>query len=391
MQTPTHIELYTPNYRQRLATLPGTAFNRLEYALVENDEGALTLIIPPIVPFDYFKQDGIIEVWRSWVGGAPYLEGNTAFLIDEAYYEDRGATGIQIIVKAHSANTILARRHNLYYAGSAQTKITADPIDDGMKQIVRDNFLSITSRLNERPGTIYDANAEGPIGYMTVAADAGLLPTTSRSFSWRNVLDLLKELAAESTTRGTYAAFAMVRNDTADGFEFRTYANHSGTDRRAGGPNPLIVSPEFNTVKDARIVRNWRESFNLVCVGGSGEADDRIIGFSVATPGTPAYDSLFAGPFSRREKFAEADAFEGAEADAIADSILSQSLARVRFEGVIQQTADVQYGRDYAIGTLLTAQMLGISFDCRVMSVRVVVDQQNGEQVTANISQDMTL
>lgn len=378
MASRVHVRIYTNDWRTLLVEL--TTFNALDWVLNENDEGAMTLVIPPVIPFSYFGQDTIIEIWRSIDGGPLKLEGDTIWLVDDIIWKVDGAEEL-LTISAHDAKTILARRYHLFYAGTSDARYTG-PADDAMKSVVSKNMTSAA----DPDRYIYTDSIVGITGRITVDANTGALPVIDRAFAWRQLLDLMKEISAEATAGGTWGGFTFVADPATQTLRFVTFAGSSGVDRRMGGPSPLLLSPDAGSLVDVSLRYNWRESWNVSIAAGQGEGKARIL--SQAQNVGPAYQS----PFSWREHFFDATNSANlteVESAALADMRLGEP--KLHFEATIQDTQSVRYGRDYGLGWIVSAQSKGLTFDCRVIQVHVSIDQAGGERVAARISQDVTL
>lgn len=357
------------------------SFSKLEYVLNENAVGALTLEMPPVVPWEWFRRDTQIEVWR-----APdrrqlgmQLETATLWLVDYAAL-DVGANDL-VRITASDAMTILDRRIVAYYAGSPQSQKN-DQYDDMMKAIVRENFGSlatITSR-DINGGTAFGLGAP-----FNVIADYGQMQSGTKAFAWRNALTVLQEIADASAQTGLiddYLGFRLAFDPGGGRLSFHTFKKSLGSDRRVSGNNPLILSPDMGSLTDVTLANDWRGTKSVVWVAGPGEGSARLVSYRVDNA---TYND---GPFSWNEAFV--DARNVGDTAGIAD-LDNEALAELRllrprrtFTAKVSETDQVRYGIDYALGTLVTAQAKGVSFDCRVKQVHVVVDAA-GEHIESAI------
>lgn len=379
MTTRYEITIYDPSRRQLLARLRD--FTSLDYVLNENAAGGMTLTLPPVVPFDFFVADTQLEIWRYPDGQHPVLEGGTQWFVQKATLNYGVEQGYQI--DAVDAMALLERRFVMYYAGSNQSTAT-DNIDDIMKRVVRENFqpagFPITGRVIAPVG--WSAS-----GLVAVEADKGELPSITKGFAWRRISDLLTDLAAESLAAGTYVAYRFRQIDATSGvFSFRTYPGSFGADRRAvlgvGGSvvRGKILTPESNTLIEAKIERDYSGMLTAVVAGGQGEGAGRILGGAVVDVLTP---------WGYREQFIDkTDTGVIAELNNYAAGQLALARPKLRFSGRVNETPNNRYGVDYGLGWLLTARVANVVSDCRVTQVHVNIAQSTGEVIEARIASE---
>ena len=374
MATEYEIRLLTPT-GVPLITVP--QYTSLQYALAENDIGALTLVMPPVVPLDWIQRDTRIEIWRSIDGEAAYLEGSggdgTQWFIRRR--ERTVASGETLItLTAYDAKHLLKRRIINFAAGSAQSTKTGN-IDNIMKAVVRENFGSGAS------GTGRDISA-----YLSVQADTSLLPSLTASFAWSNVLTALVELCEESLANQYPAFFDVVKSGT--GLEFRTYFDVRGVYRGMGaGAAALFVGADYGTLSNTRLMDDWVSEITYVRVAGTGEGSNRITRESTDAP------RIGESPFNRIEEFMDArnaddtSAQYGNMLQTEAIRAVIEGRPRQRLTGTILDVPPARYGRDYRHGDIVAAVDGDVVRDARVSAVKVTVDA-NGERVEAQVSSE---
>ena len=100
---------------------------------------------------------------------------------------------------------------------------------------------------------------------------------------------------------------------------------------------------------------------------------------------------VLASPWGRREMFYNASSSdESASIQDDADAQLWAARPRLSFSGAIQETPTFRYGVEFSLGTLLTADTRGFSFDCRLSSIHVTLNNdgmggRNGKVVVADL------
>lgn len=234
------------------------------------------------IPFkDYnvspiFLPDRRVEVWRSPGHGHPLRREGSFFLRKFNVYT-RESDNLEIIeFFGRSPLDILRRQAVTSTTASVYSK--TDQIDDMMKAIVTDNFITT-------PQT-------APVGELTVDGNEALGPSISHSFFGKNVLDILKDLKDISFSMNrTLSTDRRIFFDVVEGaplsgggfgYIFRTYADLRGVDRTINGP---IFSVENGNIKDPSYYEDYLDSatlasvlnFDLPASNGSATSPDRYL------------------------------------------------------------------------------------------------------------------
>lgn len=342
----------------------------LEYSMAVNDIGACKLVLPGDYDYALFGPDNIVEVWRQPDGGALHLE--RAYLIRRRVRKT-DANGLPSIeVTGYDGNELLKRRIVAYYSGSAQASQT-DQADDMCKVIVRQNMgASVTDTARDWDSTLF-----------TVAADLAAGPSISKSFAWRNVLNVLQDIAEASRTAGTRLYWDVVPLGSAK-FEFRTFTGQRGIDHSyPDGQGVVLVGMEYGNLADAELDEDWSEEATYVYGEGQGEGANR-------TQQT-AEDTIRSGRsvWGRREVLADArDQSASAGVLARARQRLDEGRPTIRFKGRIVDTEQSKYGLHWHWGDKLTGIYEGQKYDAMVRTVRVSVDENGRETVDARLEAD---
>ena len=327
-----------------------TDFALLEYGRAKNEIGVLDMALPanamPVLPI----VDGRLEVYRKVGAGAFYLDGETQWLIRKFWYSGH-PNNPTLNIQAFDMMTLLDRRYVEYPADTTYTSKT-DFTDDMMKDIADENAgaAALVATRNMAP-------------YLSIQADLGLAPATTKAFSWRKMFPLLQELAEISLENGTWLGFDVVKvSDTES--QFRTYANYRGNDVSAS----VTVSPENGALVDAVLMYDYSGEITEVTAGGRGEGVDRVT--------VPVTDPvrLARSPLNRIEKAIDARQTESTAALlAEAEAELKAGRPKIILEGQINDTDDLKFGVHYNYGDIITAQYMGIVIPCHVdmYSIRV--------------------
>jgi hypothetical protein len=340
------------------------AFTSLEYVRTENTIGSMILTIPrQLMRYEDFAVGQLFEIWREKHGSLELQNDTAYFLQDWQFYTDReGREYIQLF--ATDANWLLDTAIVWAYAGSAQAEKTGKP-DDMMKAIVREQLgdLAIVERRK-----------------LTVQNNVGAGGASiTKAFAYRNVLTVLQELADVANENGVYLVFDVVRTAPAT-FQFRTYAGQRGTDHSRTSGDPRLVGKQYGNLDEAAFGTFHSDERNWVLVAGKGEEDARMT--------VQRYNTARIGSskWNRREYFKDSrdnDTTAALEADG--DEVLNDYKPKQILTGRLLDTSGMQFGIHYQFGDIVTAQAFGYNVDCHISSVRVKVDQDNGEQIDVRL------
>jgi hypothetical protein len=365
--------------RRGVTQLDLPSFHSLEYVLVENDVGALQLVMPGPTPFSSVltERDTEIEIYRT-EDSITTLEGGKPFLVRDAQIALSPSGEYLQTITAVDTKHLLKRRIVAYAAGTSQSRKASVRADDMMKAIVRENMG-------------VSASAARAFVDFGVDADESNADFLTKSFAWRNVLTVLQEIAnanyTGAPTTPRYISFDVVLDG--DGtLRFRTFMDQRGIDRSLGSGNALILSPELGTLADALIKNVTLNEVTSVVVGGPGEESLRLTTtVTLANVASLSY-------FNYIEDFADARnggaSTAGLEAEGYA--LLQEKRGRRLFRGRVVQTDAVRYGVHWRWGDVVAAQFAGQTIDdCRIDRVRVRITPDAGEQIEAELLADQPL
>ena len=325
-------------------------FERLEFARKENEVGVMSLILPRSVDKSILRADARMEIWRT-VGANTKLVGNTAWFL-----EDWDINSQNMMLTAHDANFLLDGRIVAYAAGSSDAAFSATAADDLMKAIVRSNLTT-------------DAVAARDISaYLSVDTNLTLGQATTKSFSRRQVLPLLQELAQDSRERGTYLSFDVEYVDS-DSLIFKTYSGQRGIDHGRASASPVILSEQFKSLEDAVYSEKHSGEKTFVYAGGQGTESARMV--------EEAEDTVRSGrsPFGRREAWVDARMCTTSDAlQSEARAGLEMGQPEIKLTGRIVDTEGLQFMVHYDFGDITVAEFEDLSLDAHVDTVHVTVE-----------------
>lgn len=359
------IHLHDP-VGQRLMVLP--AYREFEAIRSVNTIGTLRLVVPyGLIPERWLSDDYILVLWRSGPGGGARVNHTeTLYYIQRVRHADKNGD-IATTIECVDANERLRRRIIAYYAGSSQTAKSATPADNIMKALVRENLASTAS--DYASSTVRGLPASG----FTVQSNLSLGATTSKACAWRNLYDVLRELADDSRSRGTWLAFDMVVKPGL-GQEFRTYIGQRGVDRRSG-QNAITLSQEAGTLANVELTLDYSQMATTVYAGGRGEEATRIIQ-------TASDTSRVRTTGGRREVFTTA--YQGETAAYVlseAQADLSGRRPRVGFVGEVRESGYLEYGRNLGFGDYVKAEGYGRTVNARLDTVITRSSDSGAEQI----------
>ena len=350
-------------------------FTYLDYARKVNEVGTLTMQIPANkYNVGFFQRDGIISVYRSVNSGASYeLDMETSWTIRRARYA-RDQSGNEVAeLTAYDTLYLLNRRIAAYLAGTSYTA-KLDYADDAMKDTIRENYGAAALDAARD----FSAN-------LSVAADTSTGIIIGKNYSFMNIFGVLREMANESAARGVKLFFDVVQIAPLR-YEFRTYPNFRGVNHGAGTANQVIIALENGNLSMPELIFDWTEERNYVYAGGKGDGDIRPVEEAAD------YTSINSSIFNRNEVFVNvSNSDDTAYIQDEADNALYANRARVYFSGRILDTPGTRYGVNYKYGDVVNAKYKGYSIDCRIDTMHVTIDQQNGEVLDPRIYGESTL
>lgn len=150
---------------------------------VINDVGTCQLGVNPDLEETWLRRDYMIQFWRAPIGGRLGLF--RVYFLRQWRWDLIGDVET-LRLYGRDANDLLRRRIVAYNEDSANSEIAATEADDAMKAIVDLNMVNDTST---------PAAGGRDWASMTIAPDLTAGPQLTKAFAWRNVLDVLRDLA----------------------------------------------------------------------------------------------------------------------------------------------------------------------------------------------------
>jgi hypothetical protein len=357
----------------RLALLDDVT--RFHYVKAINGVGSFYISLPAGRIDDLLRVDRMIQFWPKKADG--YQFDFLGFLRLWGWRTtDQGITIVRLIGPCQ--NDLLRRRRVAYAAGSSQAGVTGSTlVDDGMKDIFNENFLSGAT----------GARNIASLG-VTVAPDLGAGPNLDKRFAWRRVINVLQDLNAASRAAGTEVYFYLTVSGLDErgrpSFDFRTYTGQPGQDRTWGNhDDPIIVGLDYGNLQSPDLENDWRETENHIYAGGQGEESDRNIQ-EVSDSGRIAESA-----WNRCEGFADARNEEtDAEVQAAGYARLGEYQPSARFTGYLLSTEQTPYG-SWELGDRVTVIYQGQRIDGVIRRVEVQGDVTRGITARGYIEEEL--
>jgi hypothetical protein len=343
-----------------------------DWSRVINGPGRCRVTLPGSFDRSLLSRDNRIEVWRAPEADAKLRLENIFFI--RRIVTTTSVSGVnRIIVRGRDPTELLIRRIVAFAAATPQSKKT-DLVDDMMKEIVAEN-LGASAGLDT-----FGASRSFDSSFFSVQPDAGLGPSITKSFSWRNVLAVLQDLSDAAREAGTEIYFAVIPTSTLT-FEFQTFLDQPGQDRRFPlGSVPVIFSFRRDNIEDPFLEDDFEDELSYVYAGGQGLASARVI------EEARDLDRINASIWNRREGFKDArDESAPAGVADDADAKLIEGRPRRNFSVLLLNSEGSRYGKDWDFGDRVTVEYSNEQFDGFVRAVTVFVDSDGKETVQGRV------
>lgn len=314
--------------------LAGLTFLRLSATRVISGVGALAIEIPRKQLLFPPPIDSRIAVFYRGGLFASYLLRGIGYRYD-------GSSDVMILYGL-CYNSLIDRRIVAYHAGSPQSSKTG-AWDDVMRAFVREN-------LGSDAGSSRSIMAYG----FAVEDDQSIGGEVTVSAAWRPLREALQETASlAAKIYGDKPLWDIT--PTLDGWRgiFRVGNRFTGADRRVSRQGAKIITPEAGNIKQIVYEVDHRDERNVVIAAGQGEGISRAV-ITVADDQAVSQSIL-----NRCETFVDGrSAGTTEELQAIANAALARGKYLVNYQIELAETALFQYGRDVAVGDLVTVQYI---------------------------------
>ena len=205
---------------------------------------------------------------------------------------------------------------------------------------------------------------------LTIEADAAGGNTITLKRAYRNVLEVLQEMAVLGD-----GDFAVVGTGAAT-YEFRYYNGQLGTDRSA----TVIFALERGNMASPSLSISRQDEVNVAYVGGQGEGAERAI-VERSDAGLIA-DSTW----NRCERFVHAtNETTTAGLNSAGDRALDEGKPKYELSFNTLQTPGCMYGLHYFLGDLVTARFLNYSATKKIAGVSITLNESGMSETSKTV------
>jgi len=351
----------TTDQGTRVALL--TNFQQMQYSIIANDVGQLSINLPSTFDTSLLVADRTIQVWRAPVG-TNKMSLQRLYVIEGWKYA-RQSGSLSIVARAFGSNSLLARRVIAAYSGTSLAAKT-DYADDMMRELVNENMVAAL-------------DSDRDMSFVDVAPELTAGPILQMRFSYKNLLSTLRSIGDASRAAGTEIFFDMHADATSSSFscEFRTKTGQPGADNTDQG---VLFSSEMGNLENTTLDFDYRGSANVVYGLGQGS------GVSQNIQEVEDTDRSGASRFARKEAAVSASSQqEDDEVTAVARSALNKLRPVRQFTGNITDSRAARYGVDWWFGSKVTVRAEGHEFDAIVRAVNITLDEAGQERIQAKV------
>ena len=339
----------------------------MKYTRVVNGGGWVELKLTDDFDWLVLGLDRLIEIWRAPSDETALKWQCTGFLRKWEVSRRRNVT--KVVLEGPTQTGLLDRKVIAYKGGQSETEKNA-AADDVMKELV-DEAMGPSAGNDPYGRSRIQVN-------FTISADVAAGVTFDGDMQWQRLMDVLQDISDHSHSKGTPMYFDVVQMEPAN-FQFRTYVEQRGLDRRSG-PGAITFGLEFGNFSDPKWIEDWSKEQNIIYGLGQGEGQNRTI--------DPEKDvgRIYRTIWNRQEATQDARGEKtllGVAKKAFAR--LVESRPRRKLSGRLQSVPGSLYDLDWGFGDRVNAIAFGFEFDGMVQTVTITVSQRKGENVDARI------
>jgi hypothetical protein len=313
------------------------------------------------VPY-LFQPDWRLDIWRSPETGYKSRREGSFFLRKFNIYNNE--TGTPVIQFYGRSPLDILRRWSVSSTAAADYAKT-DNIDDMMKAVVRDGFITTPH--------------VAPAGEFSVDGDLGLGPTISQSFPGKNIRDVITDLKATSfSLNANSSANRRIFFDVVEGpgltngfgYIFRTYADLRGDDRTNG----TVFSVENGNLKTPSYFEDYLDQITSAQCGN----------VTVSGPDTTL------SRWNTIQQYMSSISTDANVQTARANQMLSDGAKKFSFTANFLSTPGNAfqprslYGIDWDLGDLLPVQYAGKNMSAEVEIIWLSLNDQGQENIVGS-------
>ena len=350
-----------------------------EFARHANDTGWFTLRVDGDFDPQYLGVDRLLEFWRQPVGAADKLLG--VGLLRYWEWAENPETGAVTLQLGGPDQIDLLNRRIVAYNTPEANWSKAGYADDVMKEIVSENMGPTST------DPWYSRSRAYPADHFSIAPDEGKGRDIELQFQYRNVLQVLQELAAASAWPAqdfgwvsSSVYFDLECTGPAQ-FVFRTWSPLRGINRTvSGGVAPVVFSREMGNLANPSLRFDYTEEENLVYGLGPGTGTTRMVDPENDVPrATVSIWNLREGVAPATEE----DTLIGIAWRSY--NRMQAQRPQVILTGDLLDTPMTRFGVDWDFGDEVTVRYRGMEFDGQVDGFTVSVSPDGGDAVAASV------
>lgn len=244
---------------------------------------------------------------------------------------------------------------------SSRSLFVGTPAETIAKLLVTYNLTSSGTTADGRVRTVTRTG-------ITVPASGGTGTLMDLGCAWRNLLDVLRDVAAVGG-----GDFDLVKTAAAS-WEFTWYDGQLGTDRSAS----VVFALEYGNVSAPKLTRTYLKERSVGIVGGQGTDSARVIEVRTGTN--------YAADYNDTEAFIDARQLSTALAlRQYGDAELYDRRAFNDLTFDVLQVPQTLYGKHYFLGDLVTARYEDVTAVKKVERVTVAMTPDGSERIRVEL------
>lgn len=316
------------------------------------------------VKFKDLRRDMIFQIWRKAGDDTSKRLVNAFMLRKWRIWEDNSAV-LNVMLKGVDMNDLMRRRIVAYFSESTQAFKVAAPLDNIMKQVIRENLGALSNTDYDGNATDRDLTSAG----LSVEPDSGKGILLSKAFAWQEtVFSVVKQLHDISRVMLPVIHFSIVPVFASNGqvrWEFRTFPDFPSRDLTDGAIPPFTVAA--GSLSQPSIEFNFMGESTLAYGLSTGFKDTKIVK-------EVRRENRETSQWARIETIA--DASRELTPDAVlsaAESKLNEKRPKTIFKATLLATKQTQYGtpKGWVVGDKVPVEWLDFSFDAIIEETSV--------------------
>lgn len=314
-----------------------------------------------------------LEVYRRSAGGELVRVGDTQWIVKLVRYKADEQNETYLHILAYDAMHILDKRIVAYVDGTPYTSKTMHA-DDMLKAIVRENLGALA--------TDYHRDLSD---WMIVERNLSAAPIVTKSeFGMQKVMPILNDICELSSSAGVYLSYDIIYDESIGKLVFKTYTQQRGADRGSSSSAPIYLSHHTDPISVmgggldyASIEIDATDERSYVYSGRQSEDTNAILG-------EMGNDIVInSGPFARTEDFiTTGESLEYNDIMTEAHAWLQHKYRNLILNAHIQETNDLQFGRNYGFGDIVALRYLGTTLNIHLDEFKITVDGDGKEDIS---------